>query len=141
MELFELINAFFDIKKYSKITRYDKEKNAFMVNRFCSINYPMQAALLSKNNINQSAIVDYWQSILITKYKSTPTWMFIKTKKTSDSNKKSNIPMFDISIKKEYCRLNQCSLKDLEQCIKYFPKEISEELTILEKYLDIKKKK
>ena len=132
MDLFSLIKSFFDQRIYSKVSNYDKSKNSFMINRFCSINFPLQAAMLSRYKLSQTGIVDYWQSILLKQYKSTPVWMYTKTKKT-EKEKKS---MISEEIKKQYCRLNQCSIRDLELCIKKFPDETIKELKQLQTYLE-----
>ena len=132
MNLFELIKLFFNQREYLNISNYDKSKNSFMVNRFCSIHFPLQAAMLSRYKLSQYGIVDYWQSILSKQYKSTPFWMYTKTKK--QDKEKNNNKNISEEVKKIYCILNKCKISDLELCLKKFPNETIEELNEIDKY-------
>ena len=68
-------------KQWKSVTDVDKSRNFFMMNRFLSIKYPIQVAVLSHIRINSVAASNYWHSNLVNLYKAVPSWMYAKTKK------------------------------------------------------------
>lgn len=130
MNLFEIIASFFS-KNYKNVTNIEKSKNGFMINRFCSIYYPVHSALLSRVKINTGKVVDFWKYTLNKKYTSTPQWMYSK------KNKVKKEEILDEKLIKEYCRINKCSLKDFNEILNHYPKELKKELNELKKYLDL----
>ena len=132
--LFDFINLIFIPYEYNKLSNYQKAKHGFMVNRFMSIQYPMQAAMLSVNKINTAEVIDFWAKTLRKSYNKTPYWMYIKTKKAREEKKKTMFVPEDITIK-NYCKMYNCSTKEIKEAKQFWPDEMEQELKKLEKIL------
>ena len=119
MELFDILKAFFNNKKWEEVSKQDKARNFFMINRIMSVSFPLQANALNNTKIDPVAVVDYWRSLLITKYKTPPGWYFTSTIK-KDKIKEYNPPE-EIS---NFIRTKQeISEREIKELSKYFPKE------------------
>ncbi|MGL5692054.1 MAG: hypothetical protein ACRDD8_14725 [Bacteroidales bacterium] len=82
MELFDIIKIMFETpRRWHEVTAYDKKKNYFMINRFMSINYPLQANALQNLQTNQEEVVNYWYRLVSANYNRTPSWIYTKAKK------------------------------------------------------------
>ena len=119
MDLFNVLNSFYDKNKFEKISDYNLSKNFFMINRFCSINYPLLANNFNHLKINGSGAVKSWQMLLSRKYSKSPYWMYIKIKKDKKEtgNKEYNI---DENLIKKYCELNQITKREFSEKLKFF---------------------
>ena len=132
-EFFDIIKIIFtDPQEYKKILKSEKQKMFFLLQRRFSINFPLEANALQHLKINQSAVIDWWQSFLRQKYKFIPGWMYIKgVKKTEEiKEKKTNI---NNNLINEYCRLHKIDRKTIEDALLHFNKEIVAELKEFEK--------
>ena len=92
MELFEFIDSMF--KKpdvFHKIKMHERSKHFFMLNRFCSIQFPVQASYFNHIKINPAQAVTFWQYLLSNKYSRTPSWMYVKTAKGKADKKAKDI--------------------------------------------------
>ena len=103
--------AFSNQEAFNKMTPAYKSKFAFMLNRFCSIKYPLPAALISHIGINSAEIVNYWQSEMVKKgEKGVPYWIFstlknTKAKKTEVTTKKNKVYYPSTETVQKYCSL------------------------------------
>lgn len=80
MNLFEFIDKVFgDEKEFRKLTVMDKEKNFFMFNRMMGIKYPQMANYINHQNVNKSAIIEFWRHFILT-YVSPEKPKFLYTK-------------------------------------------------------------
>ncbi len=77
MELFDVIKAMFG-GGYSSVTRADKARSAFMVNRLMSVRYPVQAALFNRYQADPPSVVDYWES-QVRGAGRVPGWVYTKS--------------------------------------------------------------
>ena len=127
MELFELTKSMFENpQKYEDATKGDKKKHYFMVNRFMSINFPMQAHVLGTLKNNPAATVDFWQTFVRKLFKRTPHWMFIKgsVRKKKDKEKLTNISEEQIL---GYSTMHELDHKSVRDAIKFFPEKMKVE--------------
>jgi hypothetical protein len=122
MELFDILKAFFNKKDWSDVSKHDKARNMFMINRIMSMSFPLQANALNNTKIDPVSVVDYWKETLNTKYKATPGWFFTPSKKKEKS--KDFVPDEDVAefIKEKY----EISNREIKELCKYFPKEFKE---------------
>jgi hypothetical protein len=122
MELFDILKAFFSKKDWEEVTKHDKAKNFFMINRIMSISFPLQANALNNTKIDPVSVIDYWKETLNTKYKATPGWFFTSTKKKEKS--KDFMPDEDVS---EFIKAkHEISNREIKELGKYFPQEFKE---------------
>jgi hypothetical protein len=135
--LFDYIGMMFkDPSKFTKLHSYTKAKQFFMAQRFFSIKFPIQAQMFNHININGAHSVQYWCDSLSKINNSTPQWIFNTlrdTKKQKEEKKKENVVDEETLI--EYCKRMQCSKKDLETAIKFYPEKMNDELNSFEKML------
>lgn len=133
MDLFDLIKKVFDRNSnWGAIKTYDKSKNFFMINRFMSINFPMQANLFNNRHIVSSSAVDSWKDVLNRLFTKPPSWMYTKTKKKETSGSKKHPEKATVH---EWMRLNSLSKRDLESMMEIMPDETIKEILGFEKML------
>lgn len=133
MQLFDLTKRLFgDIGGYDEVSKGDKKKNFFMVNRRLSIGHPMQAQVLNGLRIDPVAAVDIWRNFLARAYKKTPYWMYTKgvKKAKEEKERKINIPM---AVIEDYAKKNIYDLQTVKDALFMFPKEMEKELKAFEK--------
>jgi hypothetical protein len=119
MELFDVLKAFFVEKKWQEVSKQDKARNFFMINRMMGIQYPLQSNALNNTKIDPVSAVDYWRSMLVLKYKTAPGWFF--TSSTKKDKIKAYSPPDEISsfIRSKY----EVSEREIKELSKYYPKE------------------
>ena len=116
---FDIIKAFHS-KAWDKINDRDKARNFFMINRTCSIAYPLQANSFNNIKIQPDRVVDFWKIFITSKHKSVPSFIWTKTIKKDkikeDNKYKEEIIDF---IKSRY----QISNREIEELIEFFPQK------------------
>ena len=133
MDLFDIIKKIFDRNsKWDAIKTYDKSKNFFMINRFMSINFPMQANMFNNRHIVSSSAVDSWKDVLNRLFTKPPSWMYTKTKKKETIGSKKQ-PEKSTMLK--WMILNSLSQKDFESMMEIMPEETIKEILGFEKML------
>ena len=131
-KLFDYIKVFFENQEeYNKINDLQKAKHYFMLNRFMSIKYPIQALGFSNMRINGSAVSDCWH-IVANQYKRVPGWIFTKTK--SQTSKVAQYEPDD-DVLAFYLKRTMLSDKDYTFLKKMYPEELKVELKALEKQM------
>jgi hypothetical protein len=118
-------------KEFNKTKIHERGKHFFMVNRLMSISFPVQASYFNHIKINGGQAVSFWQQLLSSKYTSTPKWMWVSTKK--EKEKKKALQAVSDSVIKHYCELYQLSQRDVNDALKMFPNEMTNELLEFEK--------
>jgi hypothetical protein len=118
---FDIIKAF-HTKEWNKISDRDKARNLFMINRICSIAYPLQANSFNNLKIRPEKVVDFWK-VFITNYnKKTPQWIWTKTSKNVKEKEKKEYKEEVISfIKDKY----QISNREIEELKNFFPSKFN----------------
>ena len=122
MELFDVIKNIFsqDPKKWSNISKNDKSRNFFMINRIMAIQFPHIANQFNKIKINPDATVDWWRRNLSSRYSKTPTWIYTKTIKKSNKAKKDSSSSWEeveLFIRDRY----NVSKRDLSDLRRFYP--------------------
>lgn len=124
MELFEMTRALFDREfNWKALTEREKSKHFFMVNRFMSINFPMQASIMNKRNVSPGTAMDVWRDAMTRLYTKPPGWMYTKTAKRKAP--KAEIERWKL---KAWARLMCVSPNDVDALLEMFPKEVAREI-------------
>ena len=135
IQLFDYIKLVFskDEKSWNSLKNTDKSRNFFMLNRFMSIKYPIQANMLSHYKINPEAVSDYWHRNMSSLHSGSPSWIYAKTIKKKDVEKKLDLPSNEMI--KWHCERNEMTRRDFDESVKLFGEEFLKELRSLEKIL------
>jgi len=134
MELFEFVKILFEKpEEYKKLKQHEKAKFFFMVSRFCSINFPIQANMFNHIKISQAETLDYWHDNLTRLFKKVPHWIYVKTKGNS---KKEKISWPSEEATKIYLERTGKSRRDLQDAVKMFGAEAFEPIKRLEKLME-----
>jgi hypothetical protein len=131
---FEVINNLFNEKYWKNLTNNDKSRAYFILNRFMSINFPMQSALLSQIGIKTDVITEFWKRILNKQYSKMPNWFYVKTSvknKNKTKTKQKSIKDFPNEILQSWMTLNKCGITELSEINRLFPEELYKELNLL----------
>lgn len=127
-DLFSFINSMTSKpEEFKKTKAHERARHFFMVNRLCSICFPIQAAYFNHIKINPAQAVTFWQGLLSQKYNRTPNWMYVKTAKAKEE-KKAAQAVSDEVIKK-YCEVYKVSHRDVESAIRIMGAPMIDELT------------
>ena len=132
MELFDFIKTLFKTTEYNKLKPYEKSKYFFMINRFMSINFPLQAQAFNHIKISQAETIDYWQGQLSKLYSRSPDWMSTKTGKKA--KKKISWPSDEAVM--FYLRKHGMSRKDLNDAVKLNGEEALKPIFVIDEYLN-----
>lgn len=91
MELFDIVKNIFSQKNevWKTVSKNDKTRNFFMINRIMSIQFPIQAHQFNKLKVSPSYVVDWWRNTLNSRFSKVPTWIYTKTKKGEKQKKNS----------------------------------------------------
>lgn len=137
LQLFDFIKILFERPlEYEKLSNYEKAKFFFLTNRFCAIQYPVQANALNHIKIPKESVLDYWQVSLNKIYKKTPDWIYAKGQKAAGKTSKKKLPSSEAI--KFYLDKNKLSRKQLDEAFKMFGEAAYEPIRKIEKLMDIK---
>lgn len=123
-------------KTWEGVTPYEKQRNAFMVNRFMSIKYPLSASNLNALKCDGVGVVETWRHYI---GRATggriPSWVYTKTSKA-----KKDSPLAKVSkeAKLYWCNLHECGFRDLEEQYKYNPTVLDDLKYIEDNLLNVK---
>ncbi len=123
---------FKDKREYNTVTRKEKDRNFFMINRRMSIKYPVQAFKLAFNNINKEYAIDCWYMITKRFNGVKPGWMYTKTEK----EKIQKIKYSDLA-KNFYMKTNEIDEKTFQKALEFEPKKMQDILIKLDKQLKL----
>ena len=105
MELFDILKAFFSDKKWQDVTKQEKSKNFFMINRIMSISLPLQANAFNNTKIDPVSVIDFWKFTLTNK----------KEKKKVYAPKEEVLDL----IRSKF----EISNREIKELLRYYPKE------------------
>lgn len=132
MDLFDYIKCLFSQSKdYENLPDYVKKKHAYMTNRFLSIQYPTQAQMFNRLNINPVGVADSWRKVGI-RHKRTPGWIFTKTKKKP----KENVFVPSDEVLHFYLKMNEIGMREYKDAMKYAPEKVTSDLKTIQKQMD-----
>jgi len=125
--LFDFINGMTSRpEEFKKIKMHERGKHFFMVNRLCSISFPIQASYFNHIKIHPGQAVSFWQDLLSKKYTRTPGWMYVKTKKEREQRKAMQ-PISDDTLKK-YAAAYKVSQRDIADAMEILGESMYNEL-------------
>lgn len=135
IQLFDYVKLVFsrNEKTWSEVSDLDKSRNFFMLSRFMSIQEPIRAFYLNHYRIDAVAASDYWHRIMSTKYTKTPNWIYAKTIKRKDVEKKIDLPSDEMI--RWWCERNEISRSEFDQNVAFFKDSFLSEVKALEKIL------
>jgi len=135
VEFFDFIKIIFTSPaQYSEISKGDKQKHYFLLNRRFAIQFPEQANALQNLKINQAAVIDFWQVFLRRYYKTIPGWMYTKGVKKAQDVKEKKLTVSD-SLITEYCKYTGIDHKSVKDALFFYPQDMIKELKQFENIL------
>jgi len=138
MELFDIVKALFSRDEYKNVTDSEKKKHFFMIQRFMSIKYPLQAYTFGCSlEVNPVAVVDLWHMMIMRGLPTrVPEWIYTKANKSADKKAETVDKIFtDKELTLAYCRRNEIGITEFNMLIDFYPSELKNELTTLKQYV------
>jgi hypothetical protein len=127
MELFDVVkNIFKSDKDWSKVTRNDKVRNFFMINRIMSIQFPSQANQFNHTKVTPRPVADWWHSTLSRHYTKIPGWIFTKTKKSSSAGKSKSQNTLDPEVEEFLMSKFEVSRREMSDLKKFYPEQYAD---------------
>ena len=127
MELFDVVkNIFKSDKDWSKVTRNDKVRNFFMINRIMSIQFPSQANQFNHTKVTPRPVADWWHSTLSRHYTKIPGWIFTKTKKSSSAGKSKSQNTLDPEVEEFLMSKFEVSRREMSDLKKFYPEQYTD---------------
>ena len=136
-KLFDFIKIMFTKPgEYAKITNHNKKRHHFMINRFFAIKFPANAQLFNVNGINPLAVIDSW-SLVATRFKGVPGWIYTKTKKSKKTNTKESkyIPSDDVI--SFFIEKNEIGIREFKELEKVSKVKLYEHLQLIENSIKV----
>ena len=131
MKLFDYIKVLFGRDpQWEKLKGYDKSKNSFMVNRFMSIKFPVQANMFNALKIDPVGQAEAWRMVA-SKFNRVPGFIYTKTK----ASKKIKTWVPESKALEFYLKINEIGERDFKEAMKHHPSEIKNAITVLEKQM------
>jgi len=132
MKLFDFIKVLFGSEvSWNKLNPYDKSKNVFMVNRFMSIKWPIQANLFNQLGTNPVGTIDSWR-LITSKFNRVPGFIYTKVRSTK---KKEKIWKPNSKLAEAYMSINEIGEREFNEALKYDSLQVKKAIDILEKQL------
>ena len=121
MQLFDIIKLIFNNKpkEWKSVSKIDKSRNFFMINRIMSIQFPVQANHFNKLKIVPAPVVDWWHETLSARFSKPPLWLYTKTKKSEvvKSSEGKTSELIESFIRDKY----RVSKRDIESIKNFYP--------------------
>ena len=134
-KLFDFVKIIFTRPAdYKKIKQINKKRHHFMINRFFAIKYPANAQLFNFNGINGANVVESW-SIVASRFKSVPGWIYTKTKK-APANKKDKYTPDPIAVQL-FMEKNEIGKREFEELKTFAKDQLYDDLQKIEKQIDV----
>jgi hypothetical protein len=141
MELFDIIKRIFDKKPllWNEISKNDKVRNFFMVNRIMAIQFPVQANQFNKLKVTPNQVVDWWHDTLSSKFTRAPGWVYTRTEKSSakKNDKSGNDKNFE-EVEAFISQKFKISMRDLKQLKIFYPDKYIDWMESVSKQVGVK---
>lgn len=122
--LFDLIKAIFTDKEYVRnITSQQASQFLFMVLRRIGINYPEQANVFNRPDVNAKDVINFFSEYLYTGM--APKWIYTSVKEIAKEKVKDEFTEAEIKGYLEYYDINR---KDYEMADRFFHDELESEI-------------
>ena len=133
---FQVLDAMFSTENaYNSLTKKDKERNFYMVNRRMAINFPLQAFKLSMMETNPEYAVDCLRMISSRYGGKKPGWLYLKTEK--EKNIKTTKIKYSEEAKDFYIKMNEIDDKTFKKAVDFEPKKMQDILSKIDKQIKI----
>jgi len=134
-KLFDFVKILFTRPAdYKKIKQVNKKRHHFMINRFFAIKYPTNAQAFNVNGIDGGNVVECW-SLVASRFKSVPGWIYTKTKKApKDVADKYTPDPIAIQI---YMDKNEIGNREFEEMKKFAKESLYADLMKIEKQINV----
>ena len=130
--LFDLIKSIFTDKEYVRNITYQQASQCFfMVLRRLAINYPEQANVFNRSDVNPKDVINFFSDYLYTG--TVPKWVYTSVKDVPKTKTKNKFTESDI---KGYLEYYDISRKDYEIANKLFHDELESDIR---EYVDLMK--
>jgi len=134
-KLFDFVKIMFTRPAdYKKVKQINKKRHHFMINRFFSIKYPANAQLFNVNGINGGNVVESW-SIVASRFKSVPGWIYTKTKK-APANKQDKYTPDPVAVQL-FMEKNEIGKREFEELKTFAKDQLYDDLQKIEKQIDV----
>lgn len=92
MELFDIVKNIFSQRDevWKNVSKNEKARNFFMINRIMAIQFPLQAQQFNKLKVSPPYVVDWWRNTLNSRFSKVPNWIYTKTNKKGKNKKLSS---------------------------------------------------
>jgi hypothetical protein len=131
MQLFDYIKVLFGKdEQWDKVSNYDKSKNAFMVNRFMGIKFPVQANLFNTLKIDVVGQAEAWRMVS-SKFSRVPGFIYTKVK----AKPKEKVWVPNTKAVEIYMKFNEIGNREFLEALKYDTYEVKRAIDILEKQI------
>jgi hypothetical protein len=126
-------------EQWDNIPKYDKEKNFFIINKTLSIRLPQIANFFNITSIPKDVVLDCLFHQLNNKMGRDINWIYTKTKKQDDkSSKIIELKKYSKEEIDAYCRYYNCSIRDFNDALNLFPKDVDSEIQNVNKIYNSK---
>lgn len=128
MQLFDYIKVLFGKdEQWDKVSNYDKSKNSFMINRFLSVKFPIQANMFNALKTDPIGQAESWRMVA-SKFNKVPGFMYTKVKKqTKEKEWLPNAKAVEL-----YMKFNEIGKREFNEAIKYDYNNVKNAIKILE---------
>lgn len=141
MELFDVVKTIFKKDQdWDKVSRNDKVRNFFMINRIMSIQFPIQADQFNHTKILPRPVVDWWHGTLSKHYTKIPGWIFTKTKKSKKGSAANTNYEASPDVEKFVMNRFEISRRELVELKKFYPEKYQQWMESIKEQLDMTKK-
>lgn len=143
MELFDIVKKIFDPseKSWREVSKYDKTRNFFMLNRIMSIKFPVQSNLFNHTKISPDSVVDWWWDNLSKKTGKPPFWIYTKTKKSTKIQDETKSKIDYSETEKFICERYEISKREINDLKSFFPDRYEEWVIEIHKQINLILKK
>lgn len=121
--------------EYDNLSKKDKDRNFFMINRRMAIKFPVQACRLSVLGINPEYALDSLRMITLQYKGKKPSWLYLKTAKEKEE-KQVKLKYSD-EAKDFYIKINEIDDKTFNRALETDPRKMQEILTKIDKQIKI----
>lgn len=141
MELFDVVKTIFKKDKdWDKVSRNDKVRNFFMINRIMSIQFPIQAHQFNHTKVLPRPVVDWWHGTLSKHYTKMPGWIFTKTKKSKSKSVSVSDYEPDPLVEKFILNRFEISKRELSDLKNFYPEKYKDWVESIKEQIDMTKK-
>lgn len=121
---------------WESTTAYEKQRNAFMVNRIMAIQYPTSANSLNTVKTDGYSVTEVWRKTVGSRFTRVPNWAYTKTGKSETD---ATLSKFRKDTLLHWCSVHECGLRELREQYS-LDKSVVEELSYIESNITNSKK-